>query len=262
MPLTFSHPAAAVPLRRLLGRLGSLDALVLGSMAPDFPYYAFVSIPRNVTHTLGSVFWFSVPATFVAFLLFERLLRTPLLFLLPGSLRCRIAERPPQRLTPLLALSVGVSGAAGALTHLAWDSFTHAGGAAVTRFAVLRTLVVEAGPLKFPLYDLLQIASTIAGALLLLVWVRRFVARTPPLPPHDVAPFSPAMRPLLLFSGGAVCLATGIAAGALRIPHTLSAKALQNLLRAAVVSGVAALAGVLVLFALAWRLRDRAGPRD
>jgi len=262
MPLTFSHPAAAVPLRRLLGRFASLEALVLGSMAPDFPYYAFVSVPRNLTHTLSSVLWFSIPATFVAFVLFERLLRTPLLFLLPHSVRCRIPDRPPQRLTRALLLAVAVSGAAGALTHLAWDSFTHAGGAAVTHFPVFRTFVVEAGALKFPLYDLLQIASTLAGVVLLLAWVRRWIARTPPLPPRADAPFSPAMRPLLLFSGGIVCLATGLAAGALRIPHTISAKALQNLLRASVVSGVAALVGVLVLFALAWRLRARPEPRD
>jgi hypothetical protein len=259
MPLTLSHPAAAIPLRRLLGRLASLPALILGSMAPDFPYYAFVTVPRTVTHTLGSVFWFSVPATLVAFVLFDRLLRTPLLFLLPVAVRCRIPERPPRRLTPGTLLAVCVSGAVGAATHLAWDSFTHAGGAAVTRFAIFRTFVVELGGLRFPLYDVLQFASTVAGVALMLVWVRRWIALTPPqpLPAEALFPFSPGMRPLLLCAGILAGVATGVAAGVLRIPHTLSAKALQTLLRAAVVAGVAAMLGVLLLFALAWRLRAR-----
>ncbi len=59
MPFTLAHPAAAAPLRRF-GLV--LSALVVGSMAPDFPYF-LPGLPQDkFGHTLAGVFWFCVPA--------------------------------------------------------------------------------------------------------------------------------------------------------------------------------------------------------
>jgi hypothetical protein len=78
MPFTLSHPAAILPLRLLLGRFGVLSALVIGSMAPDFPYFVGKPWPRIFTHTLESVVWFSLPVGWCVYVLFEYILRRPI----------------------------------------------------------------------------------------------------------------------------------------------------------------------------------------
>ena len=47
MPVTIAHPIAAIPLRRPLGRLGVLSALVIGSITPDVPFFLPFSLHRT-----------------------------------------------------------------------------------------------------------------------------------------------------------------------------------------------------------------------
>jgi Domain of unknown function (DUF4184) len=55
MPLTFAHPAVALPLRKLLGRWGFLPALAIGSMAPDVPYFVPLGIDRHLGHSIPAL---------------------------------------------------------------------------------------------------------------------------------------------------------------------------------------------------------------
>lgn len=257
MPLTFSHPAAAVPLRRLLGRFASLPALVLGSMAPDFPYYLPVSIHRTVTHTLASVVWFSVPAGLVAFLLFDRLLKAPLLFLLPTFVRRRVPPCKPVPLAPVQWLAICISTGAGAFTHVIWDSVTHVDGAAVARLPQLRLVLAHVAGIDFPAFKILQLGSSVAGAALLAFWIWRWVRRTPPALLEVEAPFPDSTRAVIVVACVAMGLIAGLAIGTARAPDLTTARAFQTFLRHTVVSSVATTVAFLLAFSLAWKNRAR-----
>lgn len=53
MPFTLAHPAAAVPLRRRLGRYGTLSLLLIGSMARDLAYFLPVGVSRAQSPALA-----------------------------------------------------------------------------------------------------------------------------------------------------------------------------------------------------------------
>ncbi len=177
MPFTISHPAAVLPLRRPLARFGVLAALVVGSMAPDFPYYLGVRGMRPYTHSLLGIAWFSIPAGWLAYLGFQLLLRRPAVFLLPAPLRARLDPGP--RIGGFLPVTVSL--AVGALTHVLWDTFTHGGGALVRAFPVLREVGTLWGHPVWS-YRVLQNASTLLGAAVLAGAALRWLARTPPRP--------------------------------------------------------------------------------
>lgn len=258
MPLTLSHPAAAIPIRRLLGRFGSLPALILGSMAPDFPYYLPVTFHRSVTHSLASVLWFSVPAGFAAFLVFDRVLKAPLRFLLPGPLRRRIPPSPPMPLGATPCLAVAASAAAGGLTHVLWDSFTHIDGWAVVRLPQLKAVVAHVAGSDFPVFKLLQLGCSVAGAVLMLFWVWQWARRTPAAAPEPAAPFPESTRAVVVVACLAVGLLAGFLIGTSRVPDPMTtSRALQSFLRHTVVASVAAAVSFLLAFALAWRTRAR-----
>ena len=188
MPFTASHVAAILPLARTPL---APAALAIGSMAPDLPYFVPVGIHRSSSHSLTGAVTIDLVICVVAFAAWMLVLRAPVIDALPRALRIRIAPRPRWR------AGVGLRGAVitaglllaafliGIATHLAWDSFTHAGWVA-SIFPVLQTRIV------YPVYDLLHVASSIVGIVLLLIWARHWVARTPPGP--DPAMISRAQR--------------------------------------------------------------------
>ncbi|MER7741770.1 DUF4184 family protein [Streptomyces sp. NPDC096538] len=145
MPFTLSHPAAVLPLLR---HPFSPAALVCGSLAPDMPYFlGTAGIPvsaqswyeplLNAT-TSHQVSGIGVPVVFGAVLLTAyALVRRPMAALLParrsptdGHGRVGGVRRAGWA---LLSLVVGI------VTHLVWDSFTHADGYLVTHLGVLRS---------------------------------------------------------------------------------------------------------------------------
>ena len=164
MPFTVSHAVAALPfLRTPL----PVAALVIGTMAPDLPYFLPLGIPREFSHSLLGVVTIDLAVGIVVLLAWKFLLRAPVLDYAPGWLRERMPSR--ERATVpwvLLALVVG------ALTHLAIDTLTHEG----SLDAVFPVFAVEIGPWSVSNYVHL-VVSTI-GAVILAVWVRRWVKRT------------------------------------------------------------------------------------
>src|SRR2546422_563636 len=83
MPFTLAHPAAVIPLRRVLGRASVLSALIIGSLSPDVIYFIPLGIGRATSHSLAGLFWFCIPVGFVGYLLFHALLRPIGYYLLP-----------------------------------------------------------------------------------------------------------------------------------------------------------------------------------
>ena len=141
MPFTLTHPAAAVPLLKPLGRFGSLSALIIGSMTPDLPYFIDLDVSRTWSHSLEGLLWFCLPAALVCYAVFHWLLRPGLVLLMPIAVRARLpAEASLARLPSKGFLAVCVSSAAGAFTHIVWDWFTHGSGPVGELLPVLQVL--------------------------------------------------------------------------------------------------------------------------
>ncbi|MBL1084838.1 DUF4184 family protein [Streptomyces actinomycinicus] len=187
MPFTLSHAAAVLPaVRRDGSGRGRLvpTVLVAGSFAPDMPYYVAGILPGGmefgtVTHAFTGVATVDV---LIAWLLagLWLLVREPLLALLPRARQGRPAAllhsgAPRARVR---AASVGWwygSAVLGALTHVVWDAFTHHG-----RWGTrLVPAIGRDRPAGLPLFAWLQYASSVAGAVVIAVFVFRALRGAP-----------------------------------------------------------------------------------
>jgi len=183
MPFTLSHPAAAIPFLRT-GLVPS--ALVIGCMAPDFEYFLNFAPEGAFGHTLPGVFRFDLPVAFIALWLFHVYAKEPLYSWLPESVRRRIRLGPAalpvrnfaQFALVLLSILIGVA------THILWDSFTHKGLWPYRHWRFLHRLVQLPvyGPMEY--LRVLQHASTVLGAAVLLLWFWRWFRRTAPIEPE------------------------------------------------------------------------------
>ena len=175
MPFTFAHPAAAVPLRRLLGRAGVLSALVIGSMAPDLTYFVPFGVDRATTHSFAGVFWFCLPLGVATYHIFNFLVRPVIYVLLPPTWRDRLAALLDNSLQPHSPTwAVLVSIVAGAFTHLIWDAWTHGDGFFVVGLPILQSRLGEFYGYQIYLYKALQHGGTLLGFVCLGLWVKKY----------------------------------------------------------------------------------------
>lgn len=176
MPFTIAHSVTARPLARLSGGRLLAPALAVGAMAPDFEYLAHLSATRTIGHTLPGVFLLCLPAGLVALLLWYRLLGPVLAQLLrpgTGGLTAGWGEASPFG-SPARTALVGLSIVIGAFSHIAWDSFTHQGGAVVSLWSGFSHRI---GPGPLPVYQWLQYGCSVFGMVLLGVWAHRAAQR-------------------------------------------------------------------------------------
>ena len=155
-------------------------AVVVGTMAPDIPYYVPLFVSRDLSHSLLGLVTVDLALSVVGALIWWFVLREPVVDLLPRAVGARIpaierlAWRPRGWGWFLTAVVLLLSSLVGGATHLVWDSFTHPGWL-VDHVAWLR---VQLGPL--PLDKWLQHVSTISGLVILAVWaVRRLREAVP-----------------------------------------------------------------------------------
>jgi hypothetical protein len=204
VPFTGSHPAAVLPfLRTPL----PASALVIGSMAPDLPFY--LPVPQfYATHTWLAAVSTDLVLGLLAWALWHALLADSALAAAPAALRGRLVGWPPRRRPAPVrqgALLV-VALVLGTVTHLAWDEFTHAGRWGAEHVAVL---AANWGPL--PGYRWLQYASSVVGLVVLAAWIVRWWRRTPAVPTAE-----PGARwgwPVLIVLGAVAGGVAGLAAG-------------------------------------------------
>ena len=129
MPFTGSHPAAVLP----LFRLGLPSALVIGSMAPDLPYYLPIPVHSELTHSATGIVGVDLLFGLLSFAIWRLLVEPLAIAVAPVGLRRRLPEPPPPRswrwqpgdLRRGLVLVFSLL--AGATTHVLWDEFTHVG---------------------------------------------------------------------------------------------------------------------------------------
>jgi hypothetical protein len=174
MPFTLAHPAAALPLRRLLP-WAPFSALAIGSMAPDFPYFVGLAEIRLRTHSLPSVVTFSLPVGVLVFLAFQRWLRPAWSDLLPVA----IAVRLPHRAEPAHPGAAGIAVALGALTHVLWDSITHEHQPGLALVRALNVVVGQLFGFAVHGYNVLQHGSTLLGLAALAYALCHWTACTP-----------------------------------------------------------------------------------
>jgi Domain of unknown function (DUF4184) len=171
MPYTLSHVAAAVPFSRLLARLGVLSAVVIGSMVPDFWYLLPLDLPRLATHSAMALVTFCLPVGLLSFWLFQLLMKTPLIAVLPDQpyMRWQPYAAPASWRSPwqwLLAAG-GVLG--GAVVHLAWDGFAHEDGRGVRMVPELADPLVKLHGHLLTGARLVQDLSSLLGLALVIL---------------------------------------------------------------------------------------------
>jgi hypothetical protein len=169
MPLTPAHAAAAWPLHAWLARL-PLDALVIGTLSPDFEYLFRLAPRATLSHSLEGIVLFCLPVSLAGWALYRWLVRPALVRLLPPGLAATVAEAPPLSL-PGAALAIVL----GALSHVAWDGITHRYGWVVMLVPALQTPAGLPGLPAVPWYRVLQYASSTIGLAALSVWIAGWV---------------------------------------------------------------------------------------
>ena len=252
MPFTLAHTVAAIPLRRPLGPLGVLAALVIGSATPDVPFYLPLSLNRNATHSAMALLWFCLPVGILAYLLYDQVLDRPLHALMPEALQRRLTRTGRAARPPVWSPAVLVSLLAGAATHLVWDSFTHGGSAGVGEWipAIETRLFTVSGYTAY-VFSILQHASSALGTGLLAVWIWHWYRRAPQADP-PMAGLTPGVRRRLLVSMlFAVIVASGMSV-ALRPPARPDLRALQPVARRLVVTSFATLIACLTVYSIGW----------
>lgn len=250
MPFTFAHPAAALPLLRPLGRYGSLSALAIGSIAPDLAFIVPVGASRAQTHGLAALLTFSLPAGLLAYGWFHVLLKAPLRALLPPAIGGRLAAAG-QRAAPWPAVLVSLL--CGALTHLAWDAFTHPGTAVVMAMPLLQHTFATVGGYQVFGYKLLQHGGTVAGLCLLARWFGKWKARTA-MVPYD-ARLSSGQRWLAIAVIAAASAGAGLWAGLLRSAHLAGMAGVQAFAAGFIFAALPACALALTVYSLLWQAR-------
>lgn len=241
MPITLAHPAAVLPLRRL-GL--PTAALVIGSMVPDVPLLLGLPYGYATSHSLTGVLTLDLLGSLVLLATWNGVVRDALVDLSPDPVRDRLAAR--HRLTRAQWLLAPVAAVVGSLTHLAWDSFTHADRWGVVHLAWLRA---DLGPV--PGYKWAQYASGVLGmAVVVAAIVADLRSRTPDqLARRRVLPA--AVVPLV---AGAVAV-TGLGAGLAGIDDGLHTVAFDGVV-AGILATVAGIALTSAAWAVAARLRE------
>jgi hypothetical protein len=173
MPYTISHAAVVLPFSRLLARWRLLSAVVIGAMVPDFGLFFPWRVPRFETHSLVALFAFCLPVGLTTYWIFQYLVKTPVLEVLPQGPYARwlpLSSRADiASIRQWLLAACGIL--AGAVTHLGWDAFTHENARGVRMIPWLEEPIVEIGNHHVAAVRLLQDGSSLIGLVVVLGFV-------------------------------------------------------------------------------------------
>ncbi|MBS0613878.1 MAG: DUF4184 family protein [Proteobacteria bacterium] len=173
MPFTISHAAVVLPFARILNRWRMLSAVVIGAMVPDFAFLLPWQVARVQSHSIVGLFAFCLPIGLASYWLFEYVVKPAAWEVLPDAAywRSRELARPDPILRPVQWLIAAVGILAGAVTHLAWDAFTHPGTRGARLFPALEDPLDIAGR-PMPAFQIAQHASSVLGLALViyLLW--------------------------------------------------------------------------------------------
>lgn len=243
MPLTLSHPAAVLPLRRL-----GLPAtvLVIASMTPDLPLYLGWRGGYQLTHSPLGVVTMDIALGVGVAAWWTFVMRDVLVDAAPTVVRRRLAARA--RLSRRDWLLAPAAALLAAMTHVAWDGFTHAGWWGYDRVAWLRTDHAGLPGVKWS-----QHGSSVIGLAIVLVAAAAYLRS------RDPVGGARAPRVLPTASLPVVVALAGLVAGVSAVGRLSSG--LQSMAFHGVVNGLVVLAAGLLVMTLAWHLVARSATR-
>jgi hypothetical protein len=222
MPLTLSHPAAVLPLRRL-GL--PMTSLVIGSMVLDIPLYLGSRRGYDLAHSPLGVPTVDVAGALLVLAMWFAVLRDPLVDLAPSVVRARLAPRA--RLTRRQWLLAPIGALIGGITHVAWDSFTHA-----DRWGSEHVTWLQRDHLGLPGLKWAQYASGVLG-LIVVAWFA--VAHLRSLGPVDVRRPARVLPPAALVAVVGLATLTGVASAAWKASVGLHAMAFHGVVNSIIV---------------------------
>jgi hypothetical protein len=163
VPFTPAHVAAVLPLvGKGRPKWAVPSALVIGSMVPDLLYFVPIRSDRTLSHSLTGIVTFDLALGLLCVALWRVVAAPVVRDLSPGRIRSKIpVPSPPTTREALWAVPCVVQGA---LTHVVWDSFTHANGWVVQRVPFLTE---EFG---LPIFKLAQFGGGLFGCVAVLVY--------------------------------------------------------------------------------------------
>jgi hypothetical protein len=245
MPVTPAHAALALPLSRAAPAL-PLAPLVIGTLSPDFEYLLWLSPTGRFAHSLVGLVVFCVPVSLLVWGMWRAIVHPAFERLLPPGMAAMMSEgaRAAPRSVAALAGLGALAALLGALSHVAWDAFTHANGWAVAHLPVLRGEASLGWPLGVRWYRVLQHASSVVGMAVVVVWGASWVASVP-RPARVFAPGQAARSLGVALALLGVAVATGtfnaLRASSDKVPTVLgfaAVGAMAGLVLAALVYGV------------------------
>jgi hypothetical protein len=173
MPFTFSHPAAILPLNWLPKKWLSLTGLVVGSITPDFEYFARMKIESKYSHTWIGLFWFDLPLAILLMFIYTKFIKDKLIDHLPEWLNSRLsAFKTSYKAYHYPVVVIVISILIGAGSHLFWDDFTHPTGYFVLHIHALKHHVILLHH-KILFYNIVQHLSSIIGAIIVIAAIWR-----------------------------------------------------------------------------------------
>lgn len=143
---------------------------------PDFEFFLRFSSDRVIGHTIPGIFLFCLPVGLIVLFLFHKVIKKPLLSLLPQSHRHRISTVDTEfRFLPLkqlirilIALFIGIG------SHLFLDSLTHENSFFTTHIPLLSYSIWKTPFGSLRVYFLLQHMLSFLGFLLTVIWYIRW----------------------------------------------------------------------------------------
>jgi len=204
MPFTPTHILATIPIA-VLCRWLPLSALAIGSMIPDLPMFVPFASNYLVTHSPAGVFTACLPLGVATFLLFQCVIKVPVLSLFPDWVKARLKTIAKPLFIPSIGffLRVSIAIVIGAFTHIAWDAFTHQGRWGTQTFPILNQTMTVAG-WQIPGYKLFQYGSTFVGLPALAMFSGFWLCGNVASPVNGLYPFR--RRAKLLFAGVAIAI--------------------------------------------------------
>ncbi len=236
--------------------------MVIGSLAPDYEYFFRLRHQDRVGHTFPGALLFTLPIALAALALFHHVVKRPIVSVLPRGLRARLdpCARAPFRWWPLdrFLLIVG-SVAAGILTHLAWDSFTHADSWLAEHWVHMKTPLLYVDLVAITIEKLAQYGSTLLGIAIVVgyifVWYRK--ARADLLQPAPAASGSSIVLLVLAFT---FATAIGSGFGIHLAGHTKGLHWMRRFVSGLVIIGWDTLMLESLLFSFYWWIAKRETP--
>lgn len=126
MPFTLAHPAIVLPLAK--NKKLPLQALIIGSMAPDFEFYLQLREVQNIGHSFFGFICIDIPIGIFALYVYNNYIRYFLRTITPNKIlyKCNTlaysystSRKNLFNLNNFIALVIGIS------SHLFLDLFTH-----------------------------------------------------------------------------------------------------------------------------------------